>query len=148
MMNEPNAPSFFHVLEDPVRLLVVDDDPIQREFATVYLSTPTAEVVTAPMAHRALAKLKSDHFDMVLIDYEMPGVNGVELIRLIRADPALRDIPIIMVTGHDDVATIDAAYLAGATSFATKPVNWRLLSYQIKYVLRAHALQHRRESDG
>ena len=69
----------------------------------------------------------------------MPGMNGLDLIRTIRNDPRLADLPIIMVTSHEDISTIDKAYKAGATSFATKPVNWRLLSYQIKYVLRAQA---------
>lgn len=139
------ASSYTYVLDELVRLLVVDDDPIQREFASVYLATPMAEIVTAPSAAHALAVLSAQRFDLVLVDFEMPGMNGIEFVRKMRADPAFEHLPIIMVTSHEDVATIDAAYRAGATSFATKPVNWRLLSYQIKYVLRAHDLQRRHD---
>jgi len=68
----------------------------------------------------------------------MPGMNGLELIGTIRARPQWRSLPLMMVTSHEDAATIDAAFKAGATSFFTKPVNWRLLNFQIDYVLRAH----------
>jgi hypothetical protein len=50
-----------------------------------------------------------------------------------------------MLTGHDDIASIDRAYHLGADSFATKPVNWRQLSYQIRYVLRTSRLEHQKD---
>lgn len=133
---------YTHVLDEPVRILVVDDDPIQREFASVYLSTPVAEIITVASAEHGLLRLRNEKFDLMIIDYEMPGMNGIELVVSIRSDPQFLRLPVIMVTSHEDIATIDAAYRAGATSFITKPVNWRLLSYQIKYVLRANALLH------
>ncbi|MGE3244970.1 MAG: PleD family two-component system response regulator [Beijerinckiaceae bacterium] len=128
--------AFNHVLNTNLRILVVDDDPIQREFASVYISTPTAEVVTAPSGKEGFQALKREAFDIVLVDFDMPGMNGLEFIESLRSDSRLASLPVIMVTGHEDIATIDAAFRAGATSFVTKPVNWRLLSYQIKYVLR------------
>ncbi len=142
-VTDAGVTGYTYVLDEPLRLLVVDDDPIQREFASVYLATPAAEIVTVPSAEHALIRLGNEHFDLVMIDFEMPGMNGIELIHKIRSSESIKDLPVIMVTSHEDVETIDAAYLAGATSFVTKPVNWRLLSYQIKYVLRAHALQRR-----
>lgn len=132
---DPN-PAFRHVLEN-VRLLCVDDDPILREFASVYLATPSASVETAANAEEGLGRLAREPFDLALIDLEMPGMSGFEMIRRIRADPGLGALPVIVVTGREDIASIDAAYHAGATSFVTKPVNWRLLSYQVRYVLRA-----------
>jgi len=134
--NEPSQTKFFHVLDSDMRILVVDDDPIQREFASVYLSSPSAEVLTATDGADAIKKLREDRFDIVLIDF---GMNGVEVIQLIRSDPPHAELPIIMVTSHEDILTIDAAFNAGATSFVTKPVNWRLLSYQIKFVLKSHS---------
>ncbi len=142
VMIETSETSYTHVLEASVRMLVVDDDPIQREFATVYLTTPAAQVIAVPTAERALKRLHKEHFDIVLVDFEMPGMDGVELIKAMRAESKFAKLPIIMITGHEGIATIDAAYRAGATSFVTKPVNWRLLSYQIKYVMRAHAVLH------
>ena len=62
-----------YVLDQPMRILVVDDDPILREFASVYLSTPTATVETAPDGLAALDLLKAEAFDVAVIDIDMPG---------------------------------------------------------------------------
>ncbi|WP_342359551.1 response regulator [Terrarubrum flagellatum] len=129
---------FKYVLDQPVDILVVDDDPIQREFASVYLSTPVATVETAPCAMDGLEMLASRKFDVALVDIDMPGISGFEMVRRLRANPAFHDLPIIVVTGREDIMSIDEAYDAGATSFVTKPVNWRLLSHQIRFVLRTH----------
>ena len=67
----------------------------------------------------------------------MPGMNGIDLVRSLRADTRFADLPVVMVTGREDMVSIDAAYEAGATSFVTKPVNWRVLSYHLRFVLRA-----------
>lgn len=136
MTGQTNPTGFNYVLDADLRILVVDDDPIQREFASVYIATPTAEVATAASGKEALAMLAGGAFDIMLVDFDMPGMNGLELIEKLRKDPDLASLPIIMITGHDDILTIDAAFRAGATSFVTKPVNWRLLSYQIKFVLK------------
>ena len=133
----PARHAFTYVLDEPITLLAVDDDPILREFASVYLSSPVAVVETAGNAEDGLARLAQARFDIALVDLDMPGMGGLEMIRRIRADPALRALPVIVVTGREDIASIDMAYQAGATSFVTKPVNWRLLGYQVRYVLRA-----------
>jgi CheY-like chemotaxis protein len=132
---------FTFVLDEATRILAVDDDPIQLEFAGAYLSTPTASVETAGSAEAGLAKLAGQPFDILLVDLEMPGMDGIEMIRRIRADPALKMLPIVVITSFDDIVSIDIAYEAGASSFITKPVNWRLLSYHLRYVLRAHRSQ-------
>ncbi|MDE2579343.1 MAG: response regulator [Hyphomicrobiales bacterium] len=126
-----------YILDGGVRILVVDDDPIQREFATVFLSGPEASVETACDGAEGLAKLRAGRYDIVLLDLEMPVMNGLETLRAIRADSAFAYLPVIMVTSCEDMASIDSAYDNGATSFVTKPVNWRLLAYQVRYVLRA-----------
>ena len=131
---------FTFVLVENARILVMDDDPIQCEFARVYLSTPTATVETAENGAEGLRMLKAEKFDLAVIDLDMPVMNGFQVIRAVRSDPVLRALPIVVVTGREDVESIDRAYDEGATSFATKPVNWRLLSYQLRYVLRAQKM--------
>ncbi len=130
-----------YVLDKPARILVVDDDPILREFASVHLSTPVAGVETAPDGNTALDLMLGGRFDIALIDIAMPGLDGFELVRRARAHETLRHLPIIMLTGREDIASIDRAYRLGATSFVTKPVNWRQLSYQLRYVIRASKLE-------
>lgn len=139
MPAQSNSQAYTYVLDEPVRILVTDDDPIQREFATVYLSTPHASIETVDCGEACLARLAEDTFDIALIDIDMPGIGGFETIRRIREIEALRELPIIVVTGREDIDSIDRAYRLGATSFVVKPVNWRLLSYQIRYVIRAGA---------
>jgi len=130
-----------YVLDQPTRILVADDDPILREFASVYLSTPTATVVTAPDGRAALELLKAEAYNIAVIDIDMPVLDGFGLLESIRADRALNQLPVMMLTGNEDIASIDRAFTLGANGFATKPVNWRLLSYQIRYVLRSCALE-------
>ena len=127
---------FFYVLNERVRILLADDDPIMREFASVYLSSPMADVITVPHGRDAVGALVSRDFDVLLLDLEMPEMNGFEVLEHVRSDPALMALPIIVITGREDFVSIDRAYALGATSFVIKPVNWRVLAYQVKYVLR------------
>jgi len=129
---------FFFVLDEPARILVADDDPILREFACVHLATPEVTLDTAGDGAEALQKLLESHFDLVLVDLDMPVMDGFELIGRMRAHKSLRHVPVVVVTGREDMAAIDRAFQAGATSFVVKPLNWRLLSYQLRYVLRAY----------
>ncbi len=124
------------VAYDPARLLVADDDPILREFATVHLATPEVEVEVAEDGVFALERLRQGGIDMALVDLEMPNMNGFELIEHIRNDDVLKHLPIVVVTGREDMAAVDRAYALGATSFVVKPLNWRVLSHQLAYVLR------------
>jgi len=124
--------AFTYVPDDEARILVTDDDPILREFARVHLTTPSASVEVAESAKEGLACLKRAAFDIALIDLEMPGMGGLEMIRQLRNDPRHYDLPVVVVTGRDDMSSIDLAYEAGATWFVTKPVNCRLMSYQLR----------------
>ncbi len=85
----------------------------------------------------ALALLETWSPDVMLLDLEMPRMDGFEVLARLRADERHRELPVIVVTGREDIAAIDRAFAAGATSFVAKPLNWRLLSYQIRYVRRA-----------
>ncbi len=125
------------VFDEPTRMLVADDDPILCEFASVYLSSPIATVETVRDGAAALRRLQESHFEIALLDIGMPELDGFEVLHRIRADPALHHLPVMMLTGHEDIQSIDRAYNLGATAFTTKPVNWRQLSYHIRYVVRA-----------
>ncbi len=138
-----------YVLDERIRILVADDDPILREFATVHLASPLATIETAPDGKVAFEMLMAGEFDIALLDIEMPPLDGFGLIAKIRAEPKLRHLPIMMLTGHEDIASVDRAYDLGANSFVPKPVNWRLLSYHIRYVMRSSRIEQelRRAND-
>lgn len=129
--------SFFYVLDEPARLLFVDDDPILREFAQVHLASTCTAVDVASDGVEALQALGRSAYDLLLVDLDMPRMGGIELLAHLRADATTARLPVIVETGREDVAAIDRAFGAGATTFVTKPLNWRLLSYQIRFTLRA-----------
>jgi DNA-binding response OmpR family regulator len=129
---------FFYVLDERMRLLFVDDDPILREFAKVHLATDSAAVVTAGDGEEAWEVLRGEFFDIALVDLEMPKLDGFGLVKRIRSSTRTADLPVIVCTGREDIAAIDRAFEAGATGFVTKPINWRLLSYQVRFAMRAH----------
>jgi two-component system sensor histidine kinase/response regulator len=143
MEKEETKFQWSYVFDEPTRILVVDDDPILCEFASVYLSTPAAEVETVRDGDAALDRMLTSRFDVALVDIEMPGVDGFELVRRVRAQASLRHLPLVMLTSREDIVSIDRAYNLGATSFVTKPVNWRELSYQLRYVIRASRMEAR-----
>lgn len=132
-----------YVFDRPVRILVADDDPIMLEFAVAQLSQPGATIVTADDGEAAWQELvrATEPFDLVLSDLEMPRLTGLGLLDRIRRSPAHAALPVVVITSRDDTFAIDRAYEVGATSFVAKPVNWRLLGYQLRYVLRASAAE-------
>jgi len=138
---EVRRSAWSYVLDEPARVLVADDDPILREFATVHLSSPTATILTARDGTAALELLLAQPCDIAILDIEMPGLDGFTLLERIRSEPSLKRLPVMMLTGLEDIASIDRAFNLGANAFASKPVNWRLLSYQIRYVLRSSGLE-------
>ena len=132
---------FYYVVQESLRVLYADDDPILREFAAVHLATETCDVVTAEDGVAALEEIGRIRPDILLLDLEMPRMDGFEALHRLRGNPSTAHLPVIVVTGREDVAAIDRAFEAGATSFVSKPINWRLLSYQIRYVCRTSAAE-------
>ena len=128
---------YTYVASEELRILVIDDDPILREFACVYLTTPSVTVETCGSGEEGLRRLHAEAFDFVLCDIDMPGISGFEVLREVRAGPRFAALPIIIITSNEDMVSIDRAFREGASSFVTKPVNWRLLSHQIRFVHRA-----------
>ncbi len=135
-MSTPAASIDHFVRTDFARVLVVDDDPILREFAVTHLTSPSIEVSIAEDGVVALEALRTGDFDVALVDLDMPNMNGFELMEAMGRDPRLMGVPVVVITGRDDMEAIDLAFAAGATSFVVKPINWRLITHQLAYVLR------------
>jgi diguanylate cyclase (GGDEF)-like protein len=118
------------------RILVVDDDPTARLWMRASLHKAGYEVGLAEDGAAALQRFAEGCWDMVMLDVDMPGQSGIELCARLRAQ-AGESLPIVMVTGMDDFASIETAYEAGATDFISKPLNWALLGHRVRYLLRA-----------
>jgi CheY-like chemotaxis protein len=135
------AEPFFYVRQEDLRILFVDDDPILREFAMVNLASDRATVETAPDGAAALAAIEAAAPDILLLDLEMPELDGLEVLRRLKADPRHGALPVVVVAGREDIEAVDRAFAAGATSFVVKPLNWRLIAHQLRYVHRTAQLQ-------
>ena len=123
------------------RILIADDDALLREIAVAMLENAGFEAEAVASGTEAIAACAARMPDLVLLDVEMPEGNGFQACSGIRALPKGREVPIVMVTGFDDAASINLAYDAGATDFVVKPLNWPLLAHRIRYVLRGARAQ-------
>ncbi|HQA08988.1 EAL domain-containing protein [Zoogloea sp.] len=118
-------------------VLIVDDDPLTRMMAVEALREGGFTTVEAENGERALAAFEFEHPDLILLDVVMPGLSGFEVCRRLRAQPAGELVPIIMLTGLEDSESVEEAFHVGATDFISKPINWTLLRFRIRYVLRS-----------
>jgi CheY-like chemotaxis protein len=122
-----------------MKILAVDDDPVFLSVLVPMLNAVGEKDVTvAVSAKDALAELKraAQDFDCILLDIQMPGMNGVELCQHVRSLPAYRRTPIVMVTSMNDRRSIDDAFTVGATDYITKPLERVDLSARIGMVDR------------
>jgi DNA-binding response OmpR family regulator len=118
------------------RVLIADDDPIYREMAAA--SVPESmHVTTVRDGAEALAALRVCRYDIAIVDLEMPEVDGLAVMKDMRAGGVNVDTPVIVITGHDDAGAVKVAYDAGATSFLAKPLNWVLFGPHVEFVLRS-----------
>ena len=120
-------------------VLIVDDDDTTRLLARCSLEASGFVVIEAGSGEAALALMADGeaHPEIVLLDVEMPGIDGFQTCTRLRAMPDYATTPVVMITGNDDQHSIDAAYEAGATDFTSKPVNWTVLGHRIRYMMRS-----------
>jgi adenylate cyclase len=123
------------------RILVVDDQRANVEMMAGVLQARGYEVLTAMDGDTALAQVRTGNPDIVVSDILMPGMDGFELCRQLRADPATTLLPVILVTSLDPQAERVHGIEAGADDFLSKPVNWEELFARVKSLLRIKRLQ-------
>jgi diguanylate cyclase (GGDEF)-like protein len=121
----------------PRSILIVDDDPLFTLLASETLRQAGFEPHVTNNAHDALQHLQAAKPDLVLLDVELPDGQGFDVCVRIRALPDGIDVPVVMVTGKHDTASIARAYQVGATDFINKPVLWGTLAHRLEFILRA-----------
>jgi CheY-like chemotaxis protein len=119
------------------RVWIVDDDQIELLVAKRLLTARGFEVVTYSDPARAMQAVAEGDPDIIVLDVNMPGMGGFEFCSQLRRHPVRGEVPVLMATALDDPGSIDRAYEAGATDFATKPLNWAIESHRLLYMLRA-----------
>jgi len=117
-------------------VLVVDDDPMIRMLVVESLQQIGFTVEEAENGAEATAFMDRCEPDVVLLDVLMPEMDGFQACQAIRALPQGEHVPILMMTGLDDIHSIDHAFEMGATDFITKPLNYAILGHRVRYMLR------------
>jgi adenylate cyclase len=130
-------------MHHPARILIVDDNATNRDILATRLALHGYDLCQAADGEEAMAAVKSLIPDLVLLDVMMPKLNGVDACRLLKNDPALPFIPVILVTAKADTKDVIAGFEAGADEYLTKPVDQRALVARVRSMLRLKALQDR-----
>lgn len=125
------------VFSQAARILVVDDDATLRLLTRAALEQAGFTVLEADNGEDAVSLAFEHDPDAILLDVEMPRLDGFAACARIRQHPNCVDTPIVMLTGRDDDESIQQAYDAGATDFVSKPINWSLLGQRVRYIVRA-----------
>ncbi|MDX2493375.1 MAG: EAL domain-containing protein [Desulfuromusa sp.] len=116
---------------------VVDDDLATRLLLRASLEKAGFRVAEAENGLVAVAEFEQLQPDAILLDVMMPKLDGFDTCRAIRKLSGGEHTPILMITGLEDVDAIHRSFDSGATDFITKPINWAVLTYRVKYMLRA-----------
>jgi diguanylate cyclase (GGDEF)-like protein len=128
------------VTPDPCKLLVVDDNPQNRDLLLRRLTGSGYRVEVAEGGAEALEKINQAHYDLVLLDQVMPGMSGLDLLRLLRATHSPSELPVIMVSALNDSEAIVDAFDLGANDYVVKPIDLRVMDARIQtQLLRSQA---------
>src|SRR5688572_29421217 len=133
-------------LHDPPRILAVDDTPENLEILRMRLEANGYEVVAAADGEEGLEKVRSLKPDLILLDIMMPKLDGIRVVRRLKADISLRSIPVILVTAKADTRDVVEGLDAGGDDYLTKPFDHRALVARVRSMLRQKALYDTVES--
>ena len=124
-------------LTEQPKVLLVDDDEVNLLLTTIALRDRGFAITEATSGEQALQILAEWAPDVVVLDALMPGLDGFETCRNLRGMPGFESLPVLMLTGLDDDASITRAYEVGATDFFVKSTQWGLLAGRLRYLLRS-----------
>ncbi|HYX21622.1 MAG TPA: response regulator [Thermoanaerobaculia bacterium] len=116
-------------------ILIVDDNPVNLKLARVLLTADGYEVRTATAAEEALDILKDFRPRLILMDVQLPGMDGLELTRRLKADPRMREVVIVALTAYAMKGDEERALAAGCDGYIGKPIDTRRLAAQVAGLL-------------
>ena len=105
----------------PVRILVVDDDPVIQKLLEVNFQMEGYDVATAGDGAEALAAVAAERPDAVVLDMMMPKIDGIEVLRRLKADPATSSLPVLLLSARAQASDVADGLDAGADAYMTKP---------------------------
>jgi two-component system response regulator MtrA len=117
------------------RILIADDEESIRDLIKEILSADGHDFLLAENGTQALELLKSKGAELAIVDRNMPGVSGIDVVKLIRANPKLAKVKVLMCTAASVTAEIDEAFAAGANDYVLKPLNFPVLLAKVAKAL-------------
>ena len=119
-----------------IEILLVDDDDLYREMVITMLNSDSVHIMAVSDGESALHNLLVYKPDVILLDYLMPGMDGISVLKQIKSDPATREIPVIMLTGDSSRAVVGESIQAGASKFIVKPSDRKTILSKIRELIR------------
>ena len=120
-------------------VLVVDDNQASRDLIRAILKPVRCNVIEASQGQQALELIRQEHPYLVLLDVDMPGLDGITVVKRIRQDTSLTSLPVVAVTAFAMETDRERCMAAGFTAYLTKPVRAALLRQQVQQLLAAQA---------
>ncbi len=105
------------------KILLVEDNPVNRRLAEFLLRSQGYQVRVATNAQEAFDDIKAERPDLILMDVQLPGMDGLEATRKLKEEPATRDIPVVAVTSYAMKGDREKALAAGCAAYITKPID-------------------------
>ena len=119
------------------KVLLVDDSPTTLLMEQMVLRSHPYTIVTARNGREAVVRAIVEQPDIILMDVVMPEMNGFEACRRMRQQPALRSVPIIMVTTRGEEQSMETGFQSGCSDYITKPINGAELLMKVRSLLRS-----------
>jgi two-component system cell cycle response regulator DivK len=118
------------------RVLIVEDNPLNLKLVRDVLLQAGFDVIEARTGEEGVARTQDSHPDLILMDLQLPGINGTQALRLIRKDARGADVPIVALTAFAMAEDRDRALLDGFDGYLSKPISVRDLPHQVATFLR------------
>ena len=119
-----------------MNILVIEDNPSHLKLAHHVLSAAGYNVSDAEAAEQAFAAIKTDKPELILLDLELPDMDGLALVRKLKADPETANIPVVAVTSYPERFPRAEVLAAGCVAYITKPINTRTLPGQLEQLMK------------
>ena len=139
------APGAGGVPSTMLRILIVEDSPVNMVLTVAILQRSGHIALQAETAHEGLALARTQHPDLILMDIQLPDMDGLEATRLIRADPRTRDIPVIALTAFAMKGDAETMREAGCDGYITKPIRYQAFLEEVESVVRKVRKSHQEE---
>jgi DNA-binding response OmpR family regulator len=133
------------MLPSLTKILIIDDDPDLLLLLNKMLKRIGAETVVAENGESGMALMKAQRFDLLVLDLMLPDIDGYEILKRIRADEELKDLPVLILSARADPDAINRGLEAGANGYLTKPYLPNTLTSRVRAILAEGRRKHRSE---